>query len=309
MTTNEPVFLSLVVPAYNEEAVIGHFYDRTGPILKAISENFEIIFINDGSRDRTVDEVVALHERDPRVKLIDLSRNFGKEIALSAGLDFSRGEVVIVIDADLQDPPELIPQMVAKWREGYDMVYATRLARQGETLVKKATANAFYRMIGRLTKIHIPKNTGDFRLLSRRAVEALKTLREQHRFMKGLFSWIGFRQISLPYCREPRYAGQTKWNYWKLWNFAIEGITSFSYIPLQVASYIGLTIASCSFVYAFYLVLKTFYGGVDVPGYASLMVAILFFSGVQLSFLGVMGEYLGRMFNETKNRPLYLAQG
>jgi glycosyltransferase involved in cell wall biosynthesis len=305
---HKSVFLSLLVPAYNEEAVIDAFYSRTAAILSSVNERFEIIFINDGSHDLTVAKVMALHAIDPRVKLIDLSRNFGKEVAMTAGLDFARGEIVIVIDADLQDPPELIPDMVAKWREGFDMVYATRTIREGETFIKRATANAFYHIISRLTRIEIPKNTGDFRLMSRRTVEALKTLREQHRFMKGLFSWVGFKQASIPYRREARFAGKTKWNYWKLWNFAIEGITSFSYVPLQFASYIGVGVASFSFLYAAYLVLKTLIFGIDVPGYASLMVAILFFSGVQLSFLGIIGEYLGRMFNETKNRPLYLMQ-
>jgi polyisoprenyl-phosphate glycosyltransferase len=302
----ENPFLSLLVPVFNEEKGIIAFYQRIRPILSSITEHFEIIFVNDGSTDRSVEELQSLHSQDPRAKLIDLSRNFGKEVAMSAGLDFCRGEVVVIIDADLQDPPELIPEMVDKWRDGFDVVYATRISRQGETFLKKATANFFYRFIGRLSRTEIPRNTGDFRLMSRRTVEALKLLREQNRFMKGLFSWVGFKQASIPYSREPRFAGATKWNYWKLWNFAIEGITSFSYVPLQVASYLGASVAALSFLYAAYLVVRTVLFGIDVPGYASLMVAILFFSGVQLLFLGVIGEYLGRISNETKRRPLYL---
>lgn len=306
---NDQVFLSLVVPAYNEEEVIDVFYERTVPILSSIDERFEIIFVNDGSCDCTAERIKALHQRDPRIKLIELSRNFGKEIALTAGLDFAQGEVVVVTDADLQDPPELIPKMVEKWREGYDTVYAVRRIRQGETFLKKTTAKTFYRVIKRISRVEIPENAGDFRLMSRRTVNALKLLRERHRFMKGVFSWIGFKQTGIPYNREPRIAGRTKWNYWRLFNFAVDGITSFSYVPLQLSSYLGCFAALFAFFYAGYLVIRTLIWGIDLPGYASIMVAILFFSGVQLIFLGVIGEYLGRMFNETKNRPLYLIQG
>jgi polyisoprenyl-phosphate glycosyltransferase len=308
-TPEEKPFLSLIVPVFNEEKVLSAFYERTCPILSSISEHFEIIFVNDGSNDGSIDKIQSLHLQDDRVKLIDFSRNFGKEVAMSAGLDFSRGEVVVIIDADLQDPPELIPKMVEKWQEGYDVVYATRTTRQGETFLKKATADFFYRVIGRLSRTEIPRNTGDFRLMSRRTVEVLKLLREQNRFMKGLFSWVGFKQVSIPYSREPRFAGETNWNYWKLWNFAIEGITSFSYVPLQVASYMGAGVAAFAFLYAAFLVIRTLLFGIDLPGYASLMVAILFFSGVQLLFLGVIGEYLGRISHETKRRPLYLVKG
>ena len=302
-------FLSVVVPCYNEEDVVAPFYERTAPILAAIDEEFEIVFVNDGSSDRTAEKILALNMRDERVKMVDLSRNFGKEIAMTAGLDFARGNAVVVIDVDLQDPPELIPAMVETWREGVDMVYATRTIREGEGVVKKATAHLFYRLIGKMTRISIPENTGDFRLMSRRVVDALKSLREQHRFMKGLFSWVGFSQVSIPYRREPRFAGKTKWNYWRLWNFALEGITSFSLGPLQVATYFGALVACFAFAYAAFLIIRTLMLGIDVPGYASIMVTILFFSGVQLFTLGVIGEYLGRMFNETKNRPLYLVQG
>jgi polyisoprenyl-phosphate glycosyltransferase len=302
------VFLSLVVPAYNEEEMIAAFYARTAPILSAIDERFEILFVNDGSSDHTVDEVRALHVRDRRVKLIEFSRHFGKEIAMTAGLDLSSGEVVVITDADLQDPPELIPQMVARWRDGYDVVYATRTVREGETFWKKFNAKAFYFVMKRLSEVWIPENTGDFRLMDRRVVDALKLLKERHRFMKGLFSWVGFKQVSIPYRREPRLAGNTKWNYWRLRNFALEGITSFTHIPLQVSFYLGSLTALSSFAYAAFLVLHTLISGNDLPRYPSLMVAILFFGGAQLMFLGLLGEYLGRVLNETKRRPLYLIQ-
>lgn len=304
----DKVFLSLIVPVYNEEEVIDVFYERTAPILSAIDERFEIIFINDGSRDKTVPRIKNLCFRDPRVKLVSFSRNFGKEIAITAGLDFCGGEVVVVTDVDLQDPPEVITEMVAKWKEGYDTVYATRVFREGESFFKKATASLFYRVIRWLTRIDLPGNTGDFRLINRRTVEALRMIREQHRFMKGLFSWVGFKQTQVLYQRQPRAAGKTKWNYWKLWNFAIEGITSFSYVPLQIASYLGIVIALLAFLYSIFLVVRTLISGIDVPGYASIMVVVLFLGGSQLIFLGVIGEYLGRLYNESKHRPLYLIQ-
>jgi glycosyltransferase involved in cell wall biosynthesis len=307
-TRNTDVYISVVVPAYNEEQVVEHLYERTAPILSTIDERFEIIFVSDGSKDLTAEKIRRLHLRDPRVKLVELSRNFGKEIALSAGLDFISGDAVVVMDADLQDPPELIPKMVEKWKEGYDVVFTTRIDREGESFVRKTTAKGFYRVIKSLSRVEIPENSGDFRLMSRRVVNALKLLKERHRFMKGLFGWVGFKQIGIPFRGEPRYAGHTKWNYWRLWNFAIEGITSFSYVPLQLSIYVGFLIACLSFLYAGFLTVNTIIYGIDVPGYASIMVAILFFSGIQLMFLGVIGEYLGRLYNETKGRPLYLVQ-
>ena len=300
--------VSVIVPCFNEEDVVEAFYRRSAPILAGIDERYEIIFVDDGSRDHTAALVLALNGRDPRVKLIALSRNFGKEIAMTAGLDAASGEAVVVIDADLQDPPELIPQFVHKWREGYDVVYATRMGREGEGWLKRATAAAFYRVIRGLTRVEIPADTGDFRLMSRRALDGLNLLRERHRFMKGLFSWVGFRSTSILYRREPRFAGNTKWNYWRLWNFAIEGITSFSMAPLQLAGYVGFLTASFAFLYALFLIVRTLIYGRDFPGYASIMVTILFFSGVQLVTLGVIGEYIGRMFSEVKRRPLYLVQ-
>jgi glycosyltransferase involved in cell wall biosynthesis len=298
--------ISVVVPAYNEQEVLREFHERTSRVLQHMGVPYEIIYVNDGSRDSTLSIMQDLHGRDEHVTIVDLSRNFGKEIALTAGLDQSRGDAVIVIDADLQDPPELFPDLVAGWREGFDVVYAVRTEREGETFMKTATAHLFYRAIQSMSRVQIPANTGDFRLLSRRAVEALGKLREQHRFMKGLFAWIGFPQKALPYRREPRVAGKTKFNYRTLWNFALEGFTSFSITPLKVASYFGLGIAACSFLYAMYVIYKTMRFGDPVAGYPSLMVVILFIGGVQLVAIGLLGEYLGRIFNEVKQRPLYL---
>ena len=298
--------ISVVVPAFNEEEVLPEFYDRTLAVLKALGLPYEIVFINDGSKDRTLEVMLSLRESDPNITVVDLSRNFGKEIALTAGLDQSRGDIVVVIDADLQDPPELIPEFVSEWRKGFDVVYAVRTEREGETWLKKATAAAFYRLIQSVSRIDIPKDTGDFRLMSRRAVEALSALREHHRFMKGLFSWIGFPSKPIYYTRAPRAAGETKWNYWKLWNFALEGITSFTIAPLKIATYIGLVVAAGAFFYAALVIYKTLMYGDPVQGYPSLMVVVLFLGGAQLMFTGILGEYLGRVFNEVKQRPLYL---
>jgi glycosyltransferase involved in cell wall biosynthesis len=269
---------------------------------------YEIVCVNDGSKDNTIGCLIEHHHQNPRIKVVNLSRNYGKEIALSAGLDYANGNAVIPIDADLQDPPELIAELVEKWREGYDVVYATRRSRQGESWVKRFTANIFYRTIDGLSQVPIPRNTGDFRLLDRRVVDALKRMPERNRFMKGLFAWVGFKQTSVIYDRPSRYKGETKWNYWKLWNFAIDGITSFSFLPLKVWSYVGLLVAIPSFFYASYLVIRTLIYGIDFPGYASIMVAVLFLGGVQLVSLGVLGEYLGRVYEEVKGRPLYLVR-
>jgi glycosyltransferase involved in cell wall biosynthesis len=301
--------LSIVVPAYNEEAVLPEFHRRTAAVLDGLDLDAEVLYVNDGSKDRTLQVLRQLRAQDPRVGIVDLSRNFGKEIALTAGLDAARGDAVVVIDADLQDPPELIPELLRRWQEGYDVVYAQRESRAGESMAKKATAYAFYRLIQRMSRVKIPADTGDFRLLSRRALDALKQLREQHRFMKGLFAWIGFPQIGVPYRRDPRFAGDTKWNYWRLWNFALDGITSFSIAPLKVASYLGLAIAAFAFFYALWIIAKTLLWGDPVPGFPTLIVVVLFLGGMQLMFLGVIGEYLGRMFDEAKRRPLYFLNG
>lgn len=300
--------ISVVVPAYNEEAGLAEFYRRTAAVLTGIGAPFEIVFVNDGSRDGTLRVLHELRARDPRIVIIDLSRNFGKEIAMTAGLDHAAGEVVVVIDADLQDPPELIVQFVDAWREGYDIAYAVRTARDGESWLKKSTASVFYRVMQSVSRVEIPRDTGDFRLMSRRAVEALGRLREQHRFMKGLFAWIGYPAKPIYYRRDPRHAGQTSFNYVKLWNLAVEGFTSFTIAPLKVATYIGLLTAMAAFVYAAYVVYKTLRYGDPVQGYPSLMTVVLFLGGVQLMFTGILGEYVGRVFNEVKGRPLYLTK-
>lgn len=297
--------LSLVVPAYNEEEVLQEFHRRAMLVLDSLGLKTEILYVNDGSTDGTLRLMRELQARDSRVSIVDLSRNFGKEIALSAGLDHAKGDAVVVIDADLQDPPEVISDLVAGWQEGYDVVYAKRIVREGESAFKKITAHVFYRLIKRLSRVDIPADTGDFRLLSRRAVESLKQLREQHRFMKGLFAWIGYPQKAIPYRRDPRFAGQTKWNYWKLWNFALEGVTSFSIAPLKVSTYVGLLTAFSAFCFALFIIYKTLVYGDSVKGYPSLVVIVLFLGGIQLTVMGIIGEYLGRMFNETKLRPLY----
>ena len=302
------MILSIIVPAYNEESVLPEFHKRLMSVLDEYNINAEIIYVNDGSTDETVSVILGFRKNDARVSLIDLSRNFGKEIAMTAGFNHSKGDAVVVIDSDLQDPPELIPELIQRWQEGYDVVYAKRTSREGETFLKKATAHLFYRVIRKLNDVDIPTNTGDFRLLSRRAVEALNELPEHHRFMKGLFAWIGFPQIAVYYKRDPRFSGDTKWNYWKLWNFALEGITSFTIVPLKMASYTGLIVAFGAFIYALWIIYKTITLGDPVAGYPTIITVILFLGGLQLMTLGVIGEYLGRMFNETKRRPLYFIQ-
>jgi glycosyltransferase involved in cell wall biosynthesis len=298
--------VSVVAPAYNEQEVLGEFHRRVSEVMRSLGCDYEIVLVNDGSRDNTLALMHALRAADPHVTVVDLSRNFGKEIALSAGLDHTKGEVVIVLDSDLQDPPECIPQMLEIWREGYDVVYGTRTVRDGESWFKKMTAKYFYRLIKQVSRVDIPKDTGDFRLMSRRAVQALSLLREEHRFMKGLFAWVGFPSKPFLYRRDPRAAGETKWNYWKLWNFAIEGITSFTVAPLKMSTYLGLFVAVLSLIYALFVIWKAMMYGDPVRGYPSLMAVILFLGGVQLISVGLLGEYVGRIFNEVKRRPLYL---
>ena len=303
------ILLSIIVPAFNEEEVLPEFYRRVSAMAEGIDAAAELIFINDGSTDQTLSLLQELKAGDPRVAILDLSRNFGKEIAMTAGLDHAHGDAVVVIDADLQDPPELIPEMLRQWQEGYDVVYAKRTSRAGESAMKKFTAHIFYRLIRRMSRVDIPPDTGDFRLLSRRAVDALVGLREQHRFMKGLFAWVGYPQKAILYERDARFDGETKWNFTGLWNFAIEGITSFSILPLKMASYVGVITALSAFVYGIFIIVQTLLFGNPVAGYPSLLVAVLFLGGIQLIALGVIGEYLGRMFDETKGRPLYLLKG
>ncbi|MDD5249059.1 MAG: glycosyltransferase family 2 protein [Rhodocyclaceae bacterium] len=301
--------LSVVVPVYNEEAVLPEFHARLGAVLDRLPLRSEVLYVNDGSGDRTQALVDRLCQADARVASVELSRNFGKEIAMTCGLDHAQGDVVVIIDADLQDPPELIARLVQEWQAGFDVVYARRTERRGETWLKRATAAMFYRVIQRVSQVNIPRNTGDFRLMSRRAVAALLQLREKHRFMKGLFAWVGFPQQAVDYCREPRFAGKSKFNFWRLWNFALEGLTSFTIGPLKIATYVGLLTAMLAFCYGAVIIARTLLYGDPVRGYPTVMVTILFLGGIQLMFIGVIGEYLGRTYDETKHRPLYLVQG
>lgn len=302
--------LSVVVPCYNEEEVLSIFHKRLSAVMQKVGMTWEVVYVNDGSRDRTLTEMTALAEGYKNVSIVNLSRNFGKEIALTAGLDHTRGtRGVIVIDADLQDPPEVIADLVAAWTDDVDTVYAQRNTREGESVLKKLTAWMFYRLIKRLgNKVVIPPDTGDFRLVSRRLVDNLLLLRERHRFMKGLFAWVGFPTQAVLYDRAPRTGGKSSFNYWSLWNFALEGITSFSVLPLQLGTYMGLIISILAVLYGFWIVARTLLFGNPVAGYPSLMAVILFLGGVQLMTIGIIGEYIGRIFNETKNRPLYLVE-
>ena len=301
---NEPVF-SVVVPAFNEAEGLMRFHERLTAAMMPL-DSWEVIYVDDGSTDSTRALVDLIRREDQRVALVALSRNFGKEIATTAGLDHARGQAVVVIDADLQDPPEIIPELAAAWRAGFDMVCARRRGREGESAVKKMTAHYFYRLMRHTGRVRLPEDTGDFRLMSRRVVDAVCKLREHHRFMKGLFAWVGFPSTTILYDRAPREAGTTKWNYWSLWNLALEGITSFTVMPLKVATYAGLGVALVSVIFGAQVILKTLLFGNPVAGYPSMMTVILFLGGIQLMTLGVIGEYLGRIFNETKQRPLYL---
>lgn len=302
--------LSVVVPCYNEEEVLPEFHRRITAAMEGIGAPYEVVYVNDGSRDGTMALMLALQAADRRVAVVNLSRNFGKEIALTAGLDHAAcTDAVIVIDADLQDPPEVIPELIAAWQQGYDVAYAQRSVRHGESFIKRATAHAFYRVMQRLGgKVQLPRDTGDFRLMSRRSLDALLQLREQHRFMKGLFAWVGYPSIAVPYERAPRAAGTTKWNWWKLWNLSLEGITSFTVGPLKIATYLGLVVSLLAAIYLAQLLVRTIFFGNPVAGYPSLMAAVLFLGGVQMMMLGIIGEYLGRVFNETKGRPLYIVE-
>ncbi|HWU52165.1 MAG TPA: glycosyltransferase family 2 protein [Tahibacter sp.] len=297
--------LAVVVPAYNESEGLREFQRRLGLVFDALDLDCSVLYVDDGSRDDTWDVMESLRTADPRVATLKLSRNFGKELALTAGLDHVDADAVVVIDADLQDQPELIPEFVARWREGYDVVYGTRSNRAGETALKKLTSAAFYRVMEKMSDVPVPRDTGDFRLMSRRVVDALKLLRERQRFMKGLFTWVGFRQTAIVYDRDPRFAGDSKWNYWKLWNFALEGITSFSSFPLRLATYVGFLAALVAFVFGLVVFVKALAFGDPVRGYPSLMVVVLFLGGAQLMALGMIGEYLGRTYVESKQRPLY----
>ena len=300
--------LSVVIPMYNEAEIVGEMHRRLAAVMTQLGAAWEVIYVNDGSRDTSLRIVEVLQQADGHIAVVNLSRNFGKEIATTAGLDHARGDAVIVIDADLQDPPEVIPRLVATWRAGYDVVYAQRRKRNGDSWLKKASAAAFYRIMRNIGDVPLPENVGDFRLMSRRVVDAVQQLRERHRFMKGLFAWVGFPSTVVVYDREPRGAGRTKWSYWKLWNLALEAITSFTVAPLKFATWLGLAVAVFAVVFGAQLILRTLLFGNPVAGYPSLMAVVLFLGGTQLFTLGIVGEYLGRVFDETKRRPLYLVE-
>jgi glycosyltransferase involved in cell wall biosynthesis len=301
--------LSVIVPVHNESAVLGTFHARMRSVMEETGHPFEIIYVDDGSSDDTLAQLERLRADDAAVAVLELSRNFGKEVALSAGLDHAGGEAVILIDADLQDPPELVHSFLQEWKNGYDVVYGKRIDRRGDSRLKILSARYFYRILNYLSDVEIPEDVGDFRLLSRRAVEALVSFPERHRYMKGLYAWIGFPQKAIPYVRQPRDSGRSKWNYWRLWNFALEGITSFSDVPLKMATYLGAVTSSFALLYALFLLVRTLIWGNPVPGYPSLIIAVLFLGGVQLICLGIIGEYLARTYQETKGRALYFVKG
>jgi glycosyltransferase involved in cell wall biosynthesis len=304
--------LTLIAPVKDEEEAISAFIARVAPILDGLfpdrHDAWEILFVDDGSEDETFAAILDAHRRDSRVHALSLSRNFGKEAALTAGLDFARGQAVIPIDVDLQDPPEVIGAMLAKWRDGYEVVYGVRTNRESDSLPKRLTADLYYRAHNYLSHDKIPEHAGDFRLLDRSVVEIIKAMPERNRFMKGLFAWSGFRQAAVEYARVERTAGKTKFRYWKLWTLALDGLTSASTMPLRIWSYVGVVIAFFTLLYAIGVVVKTIFWGSDVAGYPSLIVAILFFGSVQLISLGVLGEYVGRILIETKRRPLYVVR-
>jgi len=298
--------LCVIVPVYNEADVLPLLLPRLNAAVAQLPVVLSVLFVDDGSRDATPQVLARIANNDARVRVLRLARNFGKEAAMTAGLDHADADAVVILDADLQDPPEVIREFWAQFEQGADVVYGVRASRAGESWLKRFTAATFYRLIDRMSDTPIPRDTGDFRLLSRRAVEALRLLRERHRFMKGLFGWVGFTQVPVRYHREPRAAGSSKFNFWKLWNFALEGFTSFSTVPLRIATYVGLLTATVAFGYGTVIIAKTLLYGEAVRGYPSLMTVVLFLGGVQLVALGIIGEYLGRMYEESKRRPLYL---
>jgi polyisoprenyl-phosphate glycosyltransferase len=301
-----PKLLSIVVAMHDEAEAIDFFFAEVDKVAASLDIAIEYVCVDDGSRDATVDKLRARQERDPRIRVIALARNFGKEAAMTAGLRYAKGDAAVLIDADLQDPPELIADFVAKWREGYDVVYGVRASRATDTWLKRATARLFYNLFNSITDVPIVHDAGDFRLLDRKVIDALLSLPERNRFMKGLYSWVGFRQTGVPFARRKRVAGTTSWNYAKLLNFAVDAFTGFSIVPLRIGSFVGIAVSLIGFGYALYLFARTLIYGVDVPGYASIMVAILFLGGIQLLCLGMIGEYMGRLYIEAKARPIYL---
>lgn len=301
--------ITLLIPAYNEAPVLPKLYDRLTSLADTLPDyKLEFLFVNDGSRDETLDIIKGYAKKDKRISYVNLSRNFGKEIAMIAGIDHVNSDALVIIDADLQDPPELIPDMIKIWQEGYDDVFARRSSRMGESWLKKFTSRSFYKVLQKSTTIPIQRDTGDFRLLDRRCVTALKRIRESERYTKGFFSWIGYKKKEITYARDPRAAGETKWNYFKLFNLAIDGIVSFTTTPLRISTFLGLFVSFFAFIYIIVVIIRTIMFGADMAGYPSMMAVILFLGGVQLLSLGIIGEYIGRIFNETKQRPLYLIE-
>lgn len=298
--------ISIVAPMFNEEVVLNYFFKSIAETLNKTGREYEIICVNDGSKDGTYERLLEFRDNNPRIKILNLARNFGKEIALTAGLDHCSGDAIIPIDCDLQDPPSVILEMIEKWEEGFDMVLAKRIDRRSDSWMKRATSSLFYSTISKLSEVEIPPNVGDFRLFDKKVLRVLKEYRERSRFMKGVFADLGFRQATIEYVREERVAGKTKWNYLQLYKLGLEGIISFSSFPLKVWSYIGATVAFLAFCYGLFLVLRTLIFGVDTPGYASLMVVTLFIGGLNLLSLGIVGEYVSRIFLEVKQRPLYI---
>ncbi|MGG3195878.1 MULTISPECIES: glycosyltransferase family 2 protein [Priestia] len=299
---------SIVVPVYNEEEVIHETYRRLTEVMRSTKEAYELLFVNDGSRDRTAEIIKAYSEQDPAVVLLDFARNFGHQIAITAGMDHARGEAVVVIDADLQDPPELILEMIEKWKQGFDVVYAKRTKRKGETYFKKQTAAMFYRFLRAMTDIDIPLDTGDFRLLDRKVCNQMNSIQEKNRFVRGLVSWVGFKQIAVEYERDERLAGESKYPLKKMLKLSMDGITSFSYKPLKLASYAGVTLSGIGFIYLLVVLYLKLFTDSTITGWSSLIVIQLFFSGIILIILGMIGEYIGRIYDETKNRPLYIVR-
>jgi dolichol-phosphate mannosyltransferase len=300
---DQQVRYSVVIPVFNEEAVIAETYRRLKTVMDSTEETYELLFVNDGSRDKTAEIIQGFCAQDPSVRLINFSRNFGHQIAITAGMDYASGEAIVVIDADLQDPPELILEMIQKWKDGYEVVYAKRIQRKGETLFKKWTASMFYRLLRYLTEIEIPLDTGDFRLIDRKVCNVMKSIKEKNRFVRGLVAWVGFKQTAVEYVREERWAGETKYPLKKMVKLSLDGITSFSHKPLKLASYLGFFLSLASFAYALFAIYQKFFTGVTV-----LIVITLFLNGVILLILGILGEYIGRIYDETRDRPLYIVK-
>lgn len=307
---SEKIVCSVVVPLYNEEEVLLETYKRLKKVMDSLNEPYEIIFVNDGSRDKTAQMVYEICNKDNTIKFVDFARNFGHQTAITAGMDFSEGESIVVIDADLQDPPELIPKMIEKWREGYDVVYGKRASRKGETFFKKFTAKVFYRFLRSMTDVDIPVDTGDFRLIDRKVCEALKLVNERNRYIRGIISWLGFKQYGLEFNRDKRFAGETKYPLKKMLKFAADAITSFSYKPLKLASYAGMTLSFVSFVYLVVVLFTKLFMPTKITqaGWASTLAVNLFFNGITLMILGIIGEYIGRIYDEAKGRPLYIVK-